>query len=604
MKRNPFSIVLSYRRCFSFLVLGFILVCLPALAMGEKDVIIDAMSDEMNRSMKSLQIGNMEKPYYLEYLITDNRQVTLEAIFGSLTASRESHNRSLKVDLRVGDYQVDNTAFVNRRSMFTSTRGSSRRVVRENDYNAIRHDIWLETDKVYKAVLEQLAGKNAFLKNQKEKEDIPDFSKEKSFQDVASQQTLKVDREKWEGVAKNLSVLFRKFPGIHHSGVDFQVKLTHKYYVNSEGTVSRQPFMMAFLVAYASTQAKDGTKLKHYIPFYAPTAAELPTEAEMAKGIRKMAGELTALAAAPALEEYIGPVLFTGQASAELFTQVLAPHLSGERPPLVEESRMAQMFSPSKLAQRLNRKVLPRELSITDDPTRKVFDKNPLIGSYKVDDQGVAAAAVKLVEAGVLKSLLMSRRPRKEITNSNGHARAAAMGKPGVHIGNLFITSEKGKTYGKLKEELLDYCRDQQLEFGLIVKTLDNPALSGVDFSISSLMMRPGSGSKVTSPVMLYRVYVKDGREELVRGISFSEITVKSLKDISAVGSDSYVHHRLLTGSGRSSMFASLFSGRSGRGNGIPGSIVAPSVLFEELEFKKGTGSKKNLPLLKHPFFR
>ncbi len=108
---------------------------------------------------------------------------------------------------------------------------------------------------------------------------------------------------------------------------------------------------------------------------------------------------------------------------------------------------------------------------------------------------------------------------------------------------------------------------------------------------------------KITAPVMLYRVYVKDGREELVRGLTFSDITVKSLKDIEAVGSNYYLHHRLLSRSGRRSPF-SFFSGRSNMGAGIPGSVVAPPVLFEELELKKSTGSKKNPPLLVHPFFR
>jgi predicted Zn-dependent protease len=265
---------------------------------------------------------------------------------------------------------------------------------------------------------------------------------------------------------------------------------------------------------------------------------------------------------------------------------------------------MAEMLPESKLAQRLNRKVLPREISITDDPTRTAFEKHPLIGCFKIDDQGVPAGPVTLVEKGVLKTLLMSRRPREEIANSNGHARYEGGGNVGVHIGNLFITTEKGKTYKQLKEELLEFCEDQQLPFGLMVKTVDNPVLSGVDLSISSLLMRSREGGpKMTAPVMLYRVYVEDGREELVRGVSFSEITVKNLKDIAAVGNDNYVHNRMVTGSGATRSFA-LFSGRSNRHAGIPSAIVAPSVLFEELEFKKDTGSQKNPPLLGHPFFK
>jgi len=588
-------------------IMGCLFICAPLMLMsGEnKDVIIDAMTDELTRSMKSLQIEKMEKPYFLEYTILDNWQLGIEADFGSLTKSGKQQSRRLKVGLRVGSYQLDNTGFFDRRTLFSSIRGRSRNIVVENDYNAIRHDIWLETDTVYKEALEQLASKNAFIKNQAQTEEIPDFSKEKSVQLIAPRKTLKVDREKWEKIVKDLSSIFRKFPAIHESGVEFQVKVNHKYYVNSEGTVFRQPETLVSLVAHAATQAEDGMKLKHYIPFYAPTIDAFPKENQLAAGVQEMAEELTALASAPVIEKYIGPVLFTRQASAELFTQILAPHLSGQRPPLSEEPRMAQMIPSSKLVQRLNRKVLPREISITDDPTRTVFEKESLIGSYQIDDQGITARPVKLVEAGVLQTLLMSRRPRKEIANSNGHARASSRGNPDVQIGNLFITADEGKTYEQLKKELMDLCEDQQLPFGLIIKTVDNPMITGVDFSITSLMMRSSQTTpQMTSPVIMYRVYVKDGREELVRGISVSELTVRNMKDIAAVGNDYYVHHYLLTDGGGMSSYYSYMAAMRGEGSmGIPASIIAPSVLFEELEFKKSAETRKNPPLLSHPFF-
>jgi predicted Zn-dependent protease len=572
----------------------------------DTDVLIDAMKDEMARSMKSLQIEKMEKPYFLEYTVLDVWQMDIRAGFGSLTISESECNRTLKVDLRVGDYQLDNTGYVTRSSVFSAMMGRSDDIVLEDDYNAVRHDIWLATDRAYKEALEQLAAKNAFIKNQAEKETLPDFSKEKPVHAVAPRVTVKVDAEKWEKTVKDLSTVFRKFPAIHESGVEFRVKVGHKYYVNSEGTVFRQPETLVALVAHAATQAEDGMKLKHYIPFYAPTIDALPNEKELAAGVRKMAEELTALASAPVMKEYIGPVLFTGQASAELFVQMLSPHFSGRRPPLSEDARMAEMAgTPSKLASRMNRRVLPREIFVTDDPNRTSFEKQPLIGSYKIDDQGVPAVPVKLVEGGILKSLLMSRRPRKDFANSNGHARAASRGKPGVQVSNLFITAKKGKSYKELKQELMDLCRDQEMSFGLMIKSVDDPAITGIDFSITELMRRQtgGGGESITSPVMMYRVDAKTGREELVRGISVSELTVRTLKDILAVGNDSYVYHRLLSGGGMSSYFSYISALRGVRGGGIPGSIVAPSVLFEELELKKTTETRKNPPLLAHPYF-
>ncbi|UCH92414.1 MAG: hypothetical protein JSV88_19245 [Candidatus Aminicenantes bacterium] len=580
----------------------------PSMLMGEKDdVILKAMTDELDRSMKSLKIENMEKPYYLEYSIWDYWELSIEGSFGTLTESQQDQRRLLKVGLRVGSYQLDNTGFVDRTSMFSSVMGQSQGVVLEDDYNALRRDIWLATDSAFKEALQQLASKKAYIKNQVQTEEIPDFSKEESVQKLIPRITLEVDQAKWETVVKDLSAIFRQFPALHESHVEMRVILLHKYFVNSEGTIFRQPQTLASLVAHASTQAADGMKLKHYIPFYATSLDQMPGKKKLAAGIHKMAEELSAMASAPVLEDYIGPVLFTQQAAAELFYQVLAPHLSGERPPLSNVPQMSQMSSSTKLATRLDRKVLPRNISITDDPTRTDFKNVPLIGSYAIDDQGVVSGPVNLVEKGILKTLLMSRRPRKEILQSNGHGRASLMGNPGTQIGNLLITTENGKTFQQLKQELLQMCKDQGLDFGLMVKTFDDPSITGMDESDSfSLFMSRSSQteSQITAPVMMVRVYVKDGREELVRGISISELSVSDLKDIDAVGNDCYVLQRMVSpGGGMMSNIFLLYSSRGRSGMGIPASIAAPSVLFEELEFKKSEKKQKKPPLLTHPFF-
>ncbi|MCP5048347.1 MAG: hypothetical protein GY940_14350 [bacterium] len=577
----------------------------PAFAeTGDGDVIIEAMSDEMNRAMKSLRVEKMEKPYYLEYTILDQRQLKIEGSFGALEKSGESHQRLLKVGVRIGNYQLDNTEFIGKSNMFAAIMGHSARTVIDDDYDALRRDIWLTTDRAYKQALENLAEKQAYIKNQVQKEQVPDFSREEPVRLIAPRKQLKTDRGKWEKTVKDLSAIFRDYPSLYESYVEMKVSLVHKYYVNSEGTVYRQPETLASLVAIAITQARDGMKLKHYVPFYASTADEIPPKKELAAGIRKMAGELSALVSAPVLESYIGPVLFTRQASAELFAQVMLPHLSGQHPPLSSVPQISQMTSASRLVRRLNRKVLPRNITVIDDPTRSHFDKTSLIGSYAIDDQGVVSRPLNLVEKGVLKNLLMSRRPGKVIVKSNGHGRAGLMGSSGVQIGNLIITTENGKNRKQLKKKLREMCKEQQVPYGLLVKTFDNPAITGLDESTSARLMQNPQNPSMTAPVLIYRVYAKDGREELVRGITIAELTVNDLKYISAVGNDAYVHHREVAPAGgiMGSVF-SLFSSGSGSGMRIPVSIVAPSLLFEEVEFESISGKRNKPPLMPHPFF-
>jgi predicted Zn-dependent protease len=460
--------------------------------------------------------------------------------------------------------------------------------------------MWLATDGAYKQALEQLAAKRSFIKTKVQPEEIPDFSREEATKTIAPKKLLTFDQKKWEGALRRLSAIFREFPVIYDSSISLNVRFSHKYFINSEGTVSHQPANLVSLYARAATQASDGMGLKHFVPSYGTSLEQLPPEKEMAASIRKMAEELTALTSAPVLEKYLGPVLVTGQAAGELFAQVLAPQLSGQRSPLMEQQQMAAMMTESKLASRLNRRVLPSFFTVVDDPTQKTYEKQQLIGSYKVDDQGVPARPVTIIERGVLKTLLMSRRPSKEISQSNGHGRAMQIGSPSVQIGNLFVQTTEGKSFAELKQELIDLCQDQGLSYGLLIKKFDNPSITGREFSLSSFSMRRGLQQElVTPPILVYKVFVEDGMEELVRGVIVAEMSVRMLKDIVAVGKDYYVNNKLMAGGGMMRLFFS-YAFRLG----IPTTVIAPSVLFEEVELKKPGGAQQKPVFLTHPFFK
>ena len=592
-----------------FLLSSMLSVVIPASklsAQQKEDVLLKALKDEMNRSMEKLQLKDMEKPYYIEYAVEDAETFIIKAVFGAIVESDQDRSRSLRVGLRVGSYDLDNSEFAGGRSPYSMIGGRPTQLVLEDDYAALRHDMWLATDGAYKQGLEQLAAKRSFIKTKVQTEEIPDFSREEVTKTIASKRLLTFDQKKWEVVLRRLSAIFREFPVIYDSSISLNVRFSYKYFINSEGTVSHQPANLVSLYARAATQASDGMGLKHFVPSYGTSLEQLPPEKEMAASIRKMAEELTVLTSAPVLEKYLGPVLVTGQAAGELFAQVLAPQLSGQRSPLMEQQQMAAMMTESKLASRLNRRVLPSFFTVVDDPTQETYEKHQLIGSYKVDDQGVPVRPVTIIERGVLKTLLMSRRPSKEISQSNGHGRAMQIGSPSVQIGNLFVQTTEGKSFAELKQELIDLCQDQGLSYGLLIKKFDNPSISGREFSLSSFSMRGGPQQElVTPPILVYKVFVEDGREELVRGVLVAEMSVRMLKDIVAVGKDYYVNNKLTAGGGIMGLFFS-YAFRFGEAGalGIPTTVIAPSVLFEEVELKRPGGAQQKPVFLKHPFFK
>jgi predicted Zn-dependent protease len=534
------------------------------------DPVMRAMVDELNRSVSELQFKDLDKPYFIQYVVLDQERYRVTATFGALTGSGLSRARYVQAQVRVGDYDFDNSEFVTG-SGFQGPppAGVTSQTVIDDDPDVIRHALWLVTDAAYKQAVEQFARKRAFVQNKVRGEQIPDFSKEPPVTAIGVRRRLQIDPSRWEKQVREWSAVFREFPEIEESSVVLEAQLTHRYLVNSEGTRTLQPSMLVSVEIDAGTEAADGMRLRHWIPFNAGSFEQLPSVAEISKAIRQMAADLTALRTAPVLEaDYSGPVLFTGQASAEMFARVLVPNLSGQRLPLSDQQQT--QTARSELVDRLNRPVLPRFLSVFDDPTAQRIGNQELLGHYQVDDQGVPARRVSLIEQGVLKNFLMSRRPGKDMLQSNGHGRSGIPGRETAQIGNLFIQSSEGKSYEDLKQQLIKVCQEENLPYGILIKALVSDGRSPIG-----------------TPVLTYKVHVGDGREELIRGAFAQAIPIRSLRQIEAVGNDSFVINRL---AGSSEL-------------PTPTSIVAPSVLLEEVELKRPTGTQQKPALLTHPFF-
>ena len=539
---------------------------------NNNDPILRAMRDELQRSIKELQFKDLDKPYFIQYTILDEDEFNASATFGAITESDRNRDRAVQVQVRVGSYDFDNSEFVSGGGPFgggAPANGVLTTTVIENDYDAIRHSLWLATDAAYKQAVEQLARKRAFVQNKVQEEKIPDFSKESPTTSVGARRTLEFDQARWEKQLRDWSAVFKNFPDVMQSEVSLNARLTHRYMVNSEGTQTMQPGLIVSLRANAAVQSPDGMFMSNSVPFNATSFEQLPPAETVSTTIRQLATDLSAVRKAPVLDaDYSGPVLLVGQASAEMFARVLAPNLSGQRQPLSDRD---QGNLRSELSDRMNRPVLPRFLSVVDDPTEKRLNGKELIGAYEVDDQGVPAKKVTLVQDGILKDFLMSRRPSKDRPQSNGHGRSGYPGREAAQIGNLFISSSEGKSYDDLKKSLIEMAKTENLTYGLLIKAID-----------------PDGRGPLGSPVLIYKVYVDDGHEELVRGAVANTLSVRSLRQIEAVGSDSFVANRLA----------------GAQNAATPVSVVAPSVLLEEVDLKRPSMAQQKPALLTNPYFK
>jgi hypothetical protein len=239
---------------------------------------------------------------------------------------------------------------------------------------------------------------------------------------------------------------------------------------------------------------------------------------------------------------------------------------------------------------------------VVDDPAAKDFAGKPLIGGYNVDDEGVSAEKVTAVENGMLKSLLMSRRPGPDSDKSNGHGRSAFLNDAKPTPSNLFFTSTETVSPADLRKKFLDICKQNKQEYCLVVKEMDNPAVSLLhqdDFSELLASYGGGAGNGDRLPLLVYKVYPADGHEEIIRGSRITGLNTRVLRNVTAIGNDPYVFNYMQT---QVAGFAGTALGAFGSAqNGLPSSVVAPSLLFEELDVRGARGEPKRPPLIPAP---
>jgi predicted Zn-dependent protease len=581
-----------------------------AQAQQDKDQTLRAMRDEMARSKTRLEInipGTNEpvKPYYVEYRLLDLDVKEVVAQFGTLLSSTHQRQRFMDVEARVGNYKLDSSNFIGDEG-FRGFIGSTGSVGIDRDYDSLRQDLWIATDQAFKEAIETYSRKQAYLSSLARQSDIDDFSKAGPVKVVEPLVTPDWTGRNWDEEARQASATLRAFPEIYESRVTYYLVYATEYLMTSEGTEIRTNRTFAAVEAGMNTLAKDGMPLNHLYSSYAPKPGDLPNVDAIRKGLNVAGTELMQLRASATAQDYTGPVLFEARAAAPLLAQILGPAMNGARPaiafqPIVEQM-LGNLGGKSDWTGRIGARVLPASVSLVDDPGAKDFHGTPLIGSYLVDDEGVKAQKVEVVDNGTLKELLMSRRPGNDSNQSNGHGRSALLSDAKPTMSNLIFSSTDAISPAELKKKFLDQCKSEKLAYCIIVKEMDNPSLSLLhqeDFSELLASYGGGAGTGDRLPLLVYKIYPEDGREEVIRGARIIGVNTRALRNLSGIGNDNYVYNYMQS---QIAGFSGTALGAFGAANGgLPASMVAPSLLFEELEVRGARGEPKRLPLLPAP---
>jgi TldD protein len=545
-----------------------------------EDVILRALKDELERSRQLRVVGGGgdETPYFISYTLDDADSFEVNANLGSITSVSRNRFRLPNIEVRVGGYDFDNTGHIYS-GIYTGSRYDTEPFPLDDNYRAMRENLWLGTDHAYKAAVESIARKRAALTNAAAPaEKLADFSAAQPVENLPKVARTNFDEAAWKARMVRHSATFAAYPEILASGVEFHFNQDIAYYLNTEGVALRYQDDGAWVSARAEGQAPDGMVLRDALSTPVLTLAQIPSETELQDSLKALARNVQTLLQAPVGESFTGPALFEPAAAAQLLAQLLGENLRIPRKPISDPNRPVNMVA-SEFEGRTGSRVLPEWIDVIDDPTQTSYRGKPLAGYYQFDAEGVKAQAVPVIQKGVLKNFLTTRQPVKKELGSNGHARfPAGFGTRWAAIGNLFVKPAESTPLADLKTRLIQMCKERDKPYGLLIRKLDFPFV-GSAAEIQTLQSGSansgGSVRPVSPPILMYRVY-PDGREELVRGMRFRGLSTRSLRDILAASTETTAFDYINNGAPLA---------RSGVGGYVSlTSVISPGLLFDELE--------------------
>lgn len=549
----------------------------PAAAQQGNDprlLLLGALKTELARSQAKLALPREPGPYFIRYLLRDYHERDMAARFGALIENDQQTARHAAVEVRVGDYQFDNTADdgADRGFDLDDFERYDPPIVApiENDVEAIRGALWLQTDARYKQALSALHKKRGKRVTEVvEDENLPSFSKEKPQRQVDAPLTPTFDEALWARRLRQASTKFKDDPKIFDALIKLSVSHQVRTIVSTEGTELVNERLIYGLHVSATSRAEDGLLISHGKSFYGAAEAELPDDKTLMAAVEGLMREVAALRTAPMLDPYNGPAIFLPEAAGVFFHEALGHRLEGERQNSNSEG--------ATFKGQVGKAILPRFISVIDDPTMRQLGGTSLNGHYAFDDEGVAARPVTLVENGILRDYLKSRTPVKDSLQSNGHGRSEGTMDPIGRMANTIVRSAKQVPYEKLKKLLLEEIKRQNKDFGLIISDITGGQTNTTTYDFQAFKGMPR---------IVYKVDAKTGKETLVRGVEFVGTPIGSLNRIVAAANK-----------------PGVFNGFCGAESGfVPVSTVAPALLVSEIELQRTRRALEKKPILAPPW--
>ena len=483
--------------------------------------VISAIQKEVDRNKNELKMEGMSSPFFISYAIFDVSSFNLSASLGKISYYSENHRRFGVPTLLVGDYHRNNL------NLSGGGIGGSSTTSLFDNYSGIPITIWKDMDNIYKRAVEQYRTKMAVLQQQtqtKEEQAVPNFEQTKPVNIILQPLPIDFDKVYWENYIRKASETAKQFPEILSSSVGLNMRNIMTYTYNTEGSRYAVPTILYQLTFNVNTRADDGQELTQWIWIENASLKQMPDIETFSKRCVTVMENLVKFKNAPVIDDtYCGPVLLEGSALGRIFEQTFFANNKLSASPKMTQSGAAPTYyivngviqsstqqGGNDLELMLNKKVISRDLSIKSITGQEFYKGQRLNGYYPIDAEGVVPdKELILIENGVLRNMLNGRKPTQKIQHSNGHVRFDfGSNSFRTMAGNILITCNQTFSNAELRKKLIEAAKEEDLEYAYIMRQYE----TGVN--------------------LLYKVYVDDGREELVRGANISDLGLKSFKRI------------------------------------------------------------------------
>jgi predicted Zn-dependent protease len=521
---------------------------------ADSDPLLNAMKEELTREQQLLVLPGMQRPYFIQYRLDDVQTYEAVANYGALTRESENHQRAVRVEVRVGDYTTDSSS--------SRGDGAVELAPTDNDSNALRFALWSATDEAYKNALRAYAAKQAALKQFQTPPTANDFSPAKPVTRIEPLVAIDLDRTEWKRRIVEASGLFASDDAVKSFAADVQVSsanisaiAVNRYLVNTDDTMLRHGYAGYQQMISVGGQAADGMQLSRDNGTSATSAAGLEAWPAMRQRVINNLLSYNELRHAPVVDadDYHGPVLFSGDAAADVINRLFVPNIEADRPEIGTTARTQGAYQSS-----LHSLVLPNYISVIDDPTLRTFAGQSLLGAYSVDDEGTPVAPVTLVKDGELVNYDIGREPVKDFPASDGHGRAIPAQAAHSRAGVVIVKSTQNLTAEQMRAKLVSLAKEKNKNV----------------YEVETL----GGGELM--PRVLYRIS-PDGKRTLVRGAAFDDLDQRALRaDIIAAGGKPWVAQSIAP---------------------VPQTAIVPSILFDDITVKRANQEQQKLPYYPPP---